>query len=100
MSLTIKQIGQVSAPLKSQIEQFQQNIDQNDLFISQLKEHVRLLSSISLILLLVYRLKYPAGWIIEIHRCTRAGVDEDPGLIELRRYNCELAAAIDFGVGQ
>ena len=67
MSLTIKQIGQVSAPLKSQIEQFQQNIDQNDLFISQLKEHVRLLSSISLILLIVYRLKYPAGWIIEIH---------------------------------
>jgi hypothetical protein len=41
MSLTIKQIGQVSAPLKSQIEQFQQNIDQNDLFISQLKELVR-----------------------------------------------------------
>lgn len=50
MSLTVKQIGQISAPLKSQIEQFQQNIDQNDLFISQLKEHVRLLSAISLIL--------------------------------------------------
>jgi hypothetical protein len=40
MSITIKQIGQVSAQLKTQIEQFQQNLDQNDVFISQLKEHV------------------------------------------------------------
>ena len=40
MSVTVKQIGQVSAQLKSQIEQFQQSLDQNDVFISQLKEHV------------------------------------------------------------
>jgi hypothetical protein len=40
MSLSVKQVGQVSAPLKSQIEQFQQNLDQNDVFISQLKDHV------------------------------------------------------------
>lgn len=41
MSVTVKQIGQVSAQLKSQIEQFQSNLDQNDVLINQLKEHVR-----------------------------------------------------------
>jgi hypothetical protein len=40
MSATVKQIGQVSAQLKSQIEQFQSNLDQNDVLINQLKEHV------------------------------------------------------------
>jgi len=40
MSATVKQIGQVSAQLKSQIEQFQANLDQNDVLINQLKEHV------------------------------------------------------------
>jgi hypothetical protein len=40
MSLSVKQVGQVSAQLKSQIEQFQQNLDQNDVYISELKEHV------------------------------------------------------------
>jgi hypothetical protein len=40
MSLSVKQVGQVSAQLKSQIEEFQQNLDKNDIFISQLKEHV------------------------------------------------------------
>ena len=43
MSVTVKQIGQVSAQLKSQIEQFQQHVDQNDTYISQLKDHVRTL---------------------------------------------------------
>ena len=40
MSLSVKQIGQVSAQLKSQIEQFEQSLDQNDVFIGQVKSHV------------------------------------------------------------
>lgn len=39
--LTVRQVGQVTPPLKQKIEQFQQIIDSNDQSVARLREHLR-----------------------------------------------------------
>jgi len=41
MALTVRQVGQVSPPLKQKIEQFQSAIDNNDQIVARIREQIR-----------------------------------------------------------